>query len=566
MEKNFDLLLLAQRCHDGMARFRRERQRNKRYNYGDQWSDRINVDGRCITEEKHISENGSEPLKNNLIRRLVRNVIGIYSAQANAPKCTVRDPAEKPLADTMTSLLKYNGELNRLSALYARTLEEFLISGLAVHRKWYGTRGGRTDCWTDMVPTDNFFIDTSMQDVRGWDCSCIGEVHDVSLDDVCMQFASSPADCDALREIYGQASSREGISRAWEDFGYGHAPGLDFLSASRPGLCRVVEVWRREAVGYYLCHDEAKGEAYRLSREEYQDIDPGSVTARWVMEERWRYYFLSPLGHVLASGDTPYAHGGHPYAVKAYPLLDGEIHSFVGDVIDQQRYTNRLVTLYDWMLRASAKGVLLVPEDCIPANSSAAAMVDAWSRHNGVIVYTPSMRGDSPRQVQGSIDANGITRLLDTQLKFFEDISGVNGALQGNLTNSAMSAELYGQQTHNASMALLDVLNTFAEFVRDAACIDVRNMQQFYDGRTVEAITGASATDFPYDADKVRNVEFDLSISSGIATTATRQDTNALLLEIWKSGQITLDELLRAGDFPFAEALLAARNSSHGAA
>ncbi len=559
MEKDFDLLLLAQRCHDGMARFRRERQRNKRYNYGDQWGDRITVDGHRITEEEHISECGSEPLKNNLIRRLVRNVIGVYSAQANAPKCTVRDPAERALADTMTSLLKYNGELNRLSALYARTLEEFLISGLAVHRKWYGTRGGRTDCWTDMVPADNFFIDASMQDVRGWDCGCIGEVHDVSLDDVCRQFAKSAADCDRLRQLYGRAASRTGIASAWEDFGYERPGGLDFLTASRAGMCRVIEVWRRETAGYYLCHDTSTGRAYRMSRSDYEAARPDGVEARWAMDETWRYYFLSPLGDVLASGDTPYAHGGHPYAVKAYPLLDGEIHSFVGDVIDQQRYTNRLVTLYDWMLRASAKGVLLVPDECIPDGGSAQAMVDAWSRHNGVIVYTPSMRGDTPRQVQGSIDTNGVTHLLETQLKFFEDISGVNGALQGNLANSAMSAELYGQQTHNASMALLDVLNTYAEFVRDAAYLDLRNMQQFYDRATVEAITGASGREFPYEPERVRDVEFDLSISSGIATSASRQSNNALLLEIWKSGQITLDEMLRAGDFPFADTLLGAK-------
>ncbi|MCM1223836.1 MAG: hypothetical protein NC548_56230 [Lachnospiraceae bacterium] len=555
MERNFEVLMMAQGCHDGMGRFRRERLRNKRYNYGDQWSDGITVDGRRMSEAEHISENGSEPLKNNLIRRLVRNVIGVYSAQSNAPKCTVRDPREKVLGETMTTLLKYNGELNRLSALYARTLEEFLVSGLAIHRKWYGKRGGRTDCWTEMVAADNFFVDRGMQDVRGWDCGLIGEIHDVSIDDVCMQFGRTAEDCDALREIYKQASSREGISQAWEDFGYDRSCSMDFLSAGRPGMCRVIEAWRRETEGYYLCHDEKLGAAYRVSREEHAQLDKDGVTSRWVMEEKWRYYFLSPLGHVLACGDTPYSHGGHPYAMKAYPMIDGEIHSFVGDVIDQQRYTNRLVTLYDWMLRASAKGVLLLPEDCIPEGGSAQEMVDAWSRHNGVMVYASSLRGDTPRQAQGSVDAAGVTKLLETQLKFFEDISGVNGALQGNLANSAMSAELYGQQTHQASMALLDVLNTFGEFVRDAAYLDVRNMQQFYDREKVESITGARGVDFPYDAERVRNVEFDLSISSGIATLATRQSNNALLMEIWRSGQITLEEMLRAGDFPFADAL-----------
>ncbi len=34
-------------------------------------------------------------------------------------------------------------------------------------------------------------------------------------------------------------------------------------------------------------------------------------------------------------------------------------------MIDQQRYANRLITLYDWVMRASAKGVLLLPEGSV---------------------------------------------------------------------------------------------------------------------------------------------------------------------------------------------------------
>lgn len=35
--------------------------------------------------------------------------------------------------------------------VYARTMEEFLISGFIVHRKSYGWRNGKEDCWTDYV-------------------------------------------------------------------------------------------------------------------------------------------------------------------------------------------------------------------------------------------------------------------------------------------------------------------------------------------------------------------------------------------------------------------------------
>lgn len=73
----FDVLMEAQRYWDNMSRFRAERDRCKRYTYGDQWSDKICVDGKYMTEEEYIESQGSIPLKNNLIRRLVRTVLGM---------------------------------------------------------------------------------------------------------------------------------------------------------------------------------------------------------------------------------------------------------------------------------------------------------------------------------------------------------------------------------------------------------------------------------------------------------------------------------------------------------
>jgi len=55
-----------------MRMFRQERARCKRYCYGDQWGDSVLVDGHRMREEHYIRSQGSEPLKNNLIRRLVR--------------------------------------------------------------------------------------------------------------------------------------------------------------------------------------------------------------------------------------------------------------------------------------------------------------------------------------------------------------------------------------------------------------------------------------------------------------------------------------------------------------
>ena len=82
-----EVLLQAQTLYQNMYRFRRDRERNKRYNYGDHWGDIVCVNGVRMTEEQYIMKQGNIPLKNNLIRRLVRNVIGVYRSQATEPTC-----------------------------------------------------------------------------------------------------------------------------------------------------------------------------------------------------------------------------------------------------------------------------------------------------------------------------------------------------------------------------------------------------------------------------------------------------------------------------------------------
>ena len=241
---------------------------------------------------------------------------------------------------------------------------------------------------------------------------------------------------------------------------------------------------------------------------------------------------------------------------KAYPFIDGEIHSFVSDVIDQQRYTNRLITLYDWIMRASAKGVLLMPEDCLPDGVSMDDIADEWARFNGIIVYKPSTSRQVPQQVANNSTNIGISELLNLQLKFFEDISGVNGALQGKPGFSGQSAAMYNQQVQNSTMALLDMLECYSQFTIDGAYKDVKNMQQFYDTKRVFNIAGKSGAQIEYDPKKIRDVEFDLSITESTSTPAYRQLANDILMQLFQSQAINVEQLLEFGDFPFADELL----------
>lgn len=572
----FDVLMEAQYYWNQMDEFRRDRERNKRYTYGYQWDDKICVDGNTMTEEEYIKSQGNVPLKNNMIRKLVKSVLGVYRSQMKEPTCVARDRDEQKIGETMSTILQCNMQLNRMSEVLARTMEEFLISGFIAHRKSYGWRNGKMDCWTDYVQPNNFFIDNNMRDFRGWDVSVLGEIHDISFGQLCQQFATSREDYARLRDIYKLASRRDYIASYAERFGYSRLENYDFLFTSEPGRCRVIELWRKEQKPRYRCHDYQNGDIFKIDEDDYyQSVvavneerlemakavgmpqeDVALIEATWFVDDYWYFYYLTPFGDILKEGETPYEHGSHPYVFKAYPYIDGEIHSFVNDVIDQQRYTNRLITLYDWIMRASAKGVLMVPNDCIPEGMSVDDIADSWTEFNGVIVYKPSASGKMPQQIANNSTNIGIAELLNLQLRFFEDISGVTGALQGKRGYSGESAAHYHQQTENATTTLLDLLECFSSFITEGAYKDVKNMQQFYDDKRVFNIAGKSGVQIEYDPKKIRDVEFDLSITESTTTPAYRHIVNDMLMQLWQAQAISVEQLLEHGDFPFADDLL----------
>lgn len=573
--KAFDILMEAQNYWNQMERFRRERERNKRYTYGDQWGDMVVVNCERMSEEEYIQKQGKVALKNNLIRRMVKNVIGVYRSQEKEPSCFARDRDEQRASETMSTVLQYNLQLNRMDEINARTMEEFLISALAVHRISYGWRNGRVDNWIDYVQPNNFFIDNNMRDFRGWDCTCVGEVHDVSFGQLCEQFAKSDADVERLKQIYHWSHDRQYMVSYVGYFGYSKLGNYDFLFTDDPNRCRVVEVWRKEQVPRYRCHDYQNGEIFRIDLKDYDEEvtkanqerqqiglaagmakeDIPYVEAEWFMDDTWHFYYLSPFGDILMDGETPYEHGSHPYVFKAFPFIDGEIHSFVADIIDQQRYVNRLITLYDWIMRASAKGVLLVPRDCL-GESSVEDFADSWTEFNGVIVYEPSKSGNVPTQVAQNSTNIGIAELLNIQLQFFEDISGVNGALQGKAGYAGESAAHFNAQTQNATMSLLDMLSSFDNFVKEEAYKTVKNIQQFYDQKRIINISGKSGGQIVYEPQKIRDVEYDISIAESTTTPTYRQLGNDILMQLYQSQAINVKQLLEFGNFPFADELL----------
>lgn len=192
---------------------------------------------------------------------------------------------------------------------------------------------------------------------------------------------------------------------------------------------------------------------------------------------RWRYRYFAPNGYLLASGDSPYSHGMHPFVVKYFPMTDGEVHSFVEDVIDQQRHINRLITMIDHIMGHSAKGVLLFPVGVKIPDMTWEEVVNEWTKVNGVIPYS-THTGDKPEQIVSNGADAGAHRMLELEMKLLEQVSGVSNALRGETEGGRDGAELFKSRVEASAISLLDLFGSFRSFLaeRDQKIIDSRSL------------------------------------------------------------------------------------------
>ncbi|MDE5585652.1 MAG: hypothetical protein K2I92_04815 [Muribaculaceae bacterium] len=420
-----------------LAGFRADRARCKRFVYGEQWDDLVPDGQGMITEAEYIRNLGQLPMKNNILRRILRNVIGLYRSQYKVPCLSAKDSglSGRSLREANAARRRWFQE-NHMEELAPRLLEEFLISGI-VAVKAEGRR-------ILPVTPDNFFFHSAGYDPRGLDIDLIGERHTVGFGTLMERFCESADDYLRLIESYPpETRGSEG--------------------------CLIIEVWHKEWNLFGLIHDREKATLRVVPIEPATDRDklpdnrsPDFRKVRTFVKSGWRRTWYASDGTMLRRSGLMER---HPYIFKAYPFLDGEVHSYIGDLIDQQKYVNRLITLYDFIMKSSAKGVLLFPDECIPTGMDLQDVADEWSRFNGVIPFKAKPGVPLPTQVSGNAANIGITDLLKVEMQMLEDISGVSPTLQGKLTANSTSGTLFAQQNAAAQTSLLDILRSFTDFL-----------------------------------------------------------------------------------------------------
>ena len=596
-KNNAKLLGKAKTCWDNLYQFRVDRDRALRFTYGDQWGDMTLFNGEWMTEREAIALQGKTPLTNNLIRRLVNSVKGTYLRQIMEPFCVARDPNKRDVADMVTMALQCNWQqsVSNMQILTSNMFEEFLISGMAIAREsWENVDDGRFDATTYTYNPNMIFVDGNMRDPNMRDLTMLGVIHDVTPGELRSRFRLTPSKWDDLEREFPKAYddlNPESIELADRN----KLQYADFFFAVDRSRCRIYEIWTKEVKCRYICVDPMRGEMFKVEVDNL-DKTPLEIYGKTIMQENadrrqmayeagitdeseipyidygqlenslegtgeyydeyWYYQFLTPNGTIIDEGESPYK-CGLPFVVMMYPFVNGEIHSFVSDVIPQQKYFNRNATLSDWVIQSSAKGVLLVDVNSL-GDSTPEEVREQWSHAAGIVTYDSKKGGNAPKQAVTTSTNVGIDQAMRMQLNLFEEISGVHGASQGKDALSGQSAALYAQQTQNAGTMLLSMLDAFKNFIRNMAVKKAKMICQYYqDGRFVNIAGNYYAkTAGRFDRSRLRDFEYDISVGERQFTETARMMNNKLIIELWKAQAINVEALLTAGEFPFSEKLL----------
>ena len=578
---DYGLKLRCQQAWDNGENIRRTRERIKEYVYGDQWGDIIHYRNGHITEREYIQRKGNVPLQNNIMISILQSIVGLYAKQGGEPNCFALRKDSQWLSDMMSATIQACWTKTKMPDVLKNAFEDFLQGGVAVARETYEEREGRKDAWTDFINPNYVFWEAG-SDVRMTDLRLIGVLHDVAPGDLYAKFCNQQYGwtVDEIKEVF---DIEEKDTYRQNGLQHNDKDTLGSISFDRPSdqtLCRLIEVWTKESKTRYQCYDPLASNADEVEyRVEVEDIghvkyenqlriqqysEIGVPENEWALIEYelkedlyWYYTFMAPDGTVIAEGETPYESKSHPFTIKLYPYVNAEVHPFMGNIIDQQRYINRLIIMHDMAARSASKGLMIFPVENIPDGMSKEDIADEITEYDGLLFFetnklNPNLR---PEIITSSAVQIGTQELLQMELNLARDITNVSGALQGKTPTAGTSAARYAQETQNATTSLQSILQDFTSFMESIATKKCMMIKQYY--RKNRLIASSDRTMFyEYDNLSARDVEFEITIKESAATASFRTYINDTALQLLQMNAINIKQYLEVVNLPYADELL----------
>jgi hypothetical protein len=496
-----------------------------------------------------------------------------------------RDRMKAQAAEALNYLKEEIYDLNELGEVDAMNLKEFIISGAAVWKIGYDyfPSLNREDGRVDAVNPSRMFFNPVTDPRISHDLRLIGELIDVPIDDLVAAFAQNEDDEKYIKKLYSEAEENiYDYVKAFPSQSKDQIDNLDFFLTQENNKVRLFEIWefKREWRTYVHDYADASYTISNLPLEYFNQINqqrileaqeegrpqPPLIEARRKYEGVWYVKYLTPTGHILHEQESPYIHEGHPYILFLYPLIDGEVWGLVEDIIDQQRYINRLIALLDFIMGASAKGVLLVPEDSIPDDMNIEDFADEWSKFNGVVKIKQKPGQSIPQQISSNATNVGAHELLSMQLKMIQEISGVNSAIQGQAAKAGTPAALYDQQANLSSLNSQDMMTAFNHAIKKRDFKMLKTVLQFtQDKRYIQAKNSTYNLDtLELNPEEIRGLSFDVTMAMSTDTPSYRQVLDETLTRLLEGGHIDLPMYLKHTSLPFADKLLQEINNRQG--
>jgi len=582
-----DALQRATNAWNAMHRFRKEADRCVRFYEGDQWSDKITVRDRfgCVTvmtEEEWIKSQGRAALKFNIIHSTIINVVGQYISAPYTSIVYSSDEGGQAAADVVSNKLDDVKRINDADVRDARALEGFLNTGSGIYL---------TSCpWNDTLkaPVPSFraidyhryFRTVSANDVAGQDVDFCGDFVDISLDEAISIYAKTAAQKKALENIYGYGRAYN----ADTDLAFypRNIEMQDIMDAPKEGMCRIIRIAQLELRERVSVHDysDASWETYEVKNNIIANLDHEIARRKKMAADmgldyedpanqmllvyektyvrEWVYYHLSPWGHVLWQQENPYNHNSHPYVEVFYPLINGHVHGMTYDLLDVEKMLNRMVVMNDFIMGASAKGVLLVDENAIADDFDLEDIAEEWSKFNGVIKVKLREGAKAPEQIVSRQINVGQYDMINLMLGMIKDISGVHDAAQGKTPTSGTPASLYRQEVNNSQINTLDYLNAFSWFIEQRDYKLIQLIQQFCDQvEYVASPNGAPESFKHYDPAEIRKFKFRNKVTKSNATAVARLFNEQLMAQLLANGMASIQQYQSVGGAkPFGNDLL----------
>ena len=578
---------LRQRCEQAWNNgddIRKNYERVRQYVFEDQWGDIIHWRNGEITEREYIQRKGNVPLQNNIMISIQNSVVGLYTKQSGEPNCFAVRNDSQWLSDMMSATMQQNWQKTKQLAMLKKAFGEYLDGGVAIARETLKEFNGQKHAWTDHISLNHAFWEAG-DDVRLSDLRLIGVLHDVAPGELYENFCNKEYGwtVEEINQVFQVTDT--GNHRYYRSSGVQHNDKnklsyISFDSPSDESLCRLIEVWSKETKTRYKCHDPLAKNAdeveYRVEIKDIQNVidennqriqqylEVGVPEEDWALieyelkeDEYWFFTFMAPDGTVIADGETPYEFNSHPFSVSLYPYVNAEVHPFMGNIIDQQRYINRLIIMHDMAARSAAKGLTIFPIENIPDGMDKADIAEEMTEYDGILFIqtnklNPNLR---PEIITSGAVQIGTQELLQMELNLARDITNVSGALQGKTPSAGTSAARYAQETQNATTSLEALMNDFTLFVESIAQKKCMIIKQFYrDGRLVWNKDRTHLIE--YQDMSALDVDFEVNIKESAATAAYRTYINDQAMKLLELGVIGVEDYLAVTNLPFNDELL----------